>query len=95
MTEAIFARTLRRALRYRVTHIETLQRIAWFCLSQSDQPLPEADVDDSFRQRPAYQEGCLTDEPDLSIYDDLLPDDDETETDDDSDSPPGKDQDDG
>jgi hypothetical protein len=27
------------------------------------------------RQRPAYREGCLTDEPDLSIYD--LPEDDE------------------
>jgi hypothetical protein len=93
VTEAIFARTLQRALRYRVTHIETLQRIAWFCISQSDQQLPEADVDDSFRERPAYQEGCLTDEPDLSIYDDLLPDDDETD-DDDTDQP-GKDRDDG
>ena len=93
VTEAIFARTLQRALRYRVTHIETLQRIAWFCISQSDQQLPEADVDDSFRQRPAYQEGCLTDEPDLSVYDDLLPDDDET--DDDAGSQPDKDRDDG
>ena len=36
------------------------------------------DVDDSYCQRPAYLEGCLTDEPDLSIYDDLLRSDDET-----------------
>jgi len=50
-------------------------------------------VDDSFRERPAYQEGCLTDEPDLSIYDDLPPDDDET--DDDETFQPGKDRDDG
>lgn len=100
MTEAIFARTLQRALRYRVTQIETLQRIAWFCISQGDERLPEADVDDSFRERPAYQEGCLTDEPDLSIYDDLLPDDDETpsdndETGDDETGQPNKEQDDG
>jgi len=97
VTEAIFARTLQRALRYRVTHIETVQRIAWFCISQSDQQLPEADVDDSFRERPAYQEGCLTDEPDLSIYDDLLPDDDDDdgETDEDETGQPGKEQDDG
>jgi hypothetical protein len=27
------------------------------------------DVDESFRQRPAYLEGCLTDEPDLRLYD--------------------------
>lgn len=100
VTEAIFARTLQRALRYRVTQIETLQRIAWFCISQGDERLPEADVDDSFRERPAYQEGCLTDEPDLSIYDDLLPDDDETpsdndETGDDETGQPNKEQDDG
>jgi len=36
-------------------------------------------VDESFRQRPAYQEGCLTDEPDLSIYDEILREDDVTD----------------
>jgi hypothetical protein len=49
--------------------VETLQRIAWFCSSQGEHALPEADVDENFRQRPTYREGCLTDEPDLSIYD--------------------------
>ena len=50
---------------------ETLQPIAWFCMSQgqAEECLPWADMDESFRQRPAYQEGYLTDEPDLSIYD--------------------------
>jgi len=47
----------------------TLERIAWFCMSQGEERLPYADIDESFRQRPAYQEGCLTDEPDLSRYD--------------------------
>ena len=28
-----------------------------------------AEIDEDFQQRPAYQEGCLTDIPDLSIYD--------------------------
>jgi hypothetical protein len=37
------------------------------------------DVDDSYHERPAYQEGCLTDEPDLSIYDNMLRSDDESE----------------
>jgi hypothetical protein len=27
------------------------------------------DEDEDFRQRPAYQEGFLTDAPDLSVYD--------------------------
>jgi hypothetical protein len=54
-----------------VVQMETLQRIAWFCMSQgqAEDCLPWADVDEGFRERPAYQEGCLTDEPDLSIYD--------------------------
>jgi len=66
---AVFAQTLERALRYRVVHLQTLHRIAWFCLSQSQERLPDVEVDESFRERPAYQEGCLTDEPDLSRYD--------------------------
>ena len=69
VTPAVFVVTLARALRYRVTQMETLQRIAWFCMSQGNEYLPDVDVDESFRERPAYQEGCLTDEPDLSIYD--------------------------
>jgi hypothetical protein len=44
-------------------------------MSQGEERLPYADVDESFRERPAYQEGCLTDEPDLSRYD--SPDEDE------------------
>ena len=68
---AVFVEALTRALRYRVVQMETLQRIAWFCMSQGEEPLPSADVDESFRQRPAYQEGFLTDEPDLSVYDEM------------------------
>jgi hypothetical protein len=69
MTQAVFVEAVARALRYRIVHLQTLERIAWFCMSQSEHRLPYADVDENFRQRPAYQEGCLTDEPDLSIYD--------------------------
>jgi hypothetical protein len=80
VTETVFVQTLQRALRYRVVHLETLERIAWYCMSQTDGYLADVDVDvdvdESFRQRPAYQEGCLTDEPDLSMYDEIVPDDD-------------------
>jgi hypothetical protein len=68
----VFVQTVQRALRYRIVHLETLRRIAWLCISQGEYPLPEAQVDEDFQQRPAYQEGFLTDEPDLSIYDDML-----------------------
>ena len=78
VTPAVFVEALGRALRYRVAHLETLRRIAWFCMSQGEEPLPYVDVDESFRERPAYQEGCLTDEPDLSVYDENPPEDDVT-----------------
>jgi transposase len=66
---AAFVQALRRALCYRVVQLETIERIAWLCLSHGEQPLPDPKVDEEFRQRPAYQEGYLTDEPDLTQYD--------------------------
>jgi hypothetical protein len=71
VTPGVFLQTVRRALRYRILDPATLRRIAWLCTSQSTDTLPEADVADDFQQRPAYQEGCLTDQPDLSVYDQL------------------------
>lgn len=76
---ASFVAALGRALRYRVLALETLERIAWLSMSQAEHPLPYADVDESFRERPAYLEGCLTDEPDLSIYDEILPEEEPTD----------------
>ena len=70
--QIVFVQTVQRAQHYRIVQLETLRKIAWLCLSQGEYPLPEAEVDEDFQQRPAYQEGCLTDEPDLSIYDDML-----------------------
>jgi hypothetical protein len=72
VTSAAFVEALTRALRYRVVQRETLERVAWLCMSQEPLSLSamDVDVDESFRQRPAYQEGFLTDEPDLSVYDD-------------------------
>jgi hypothetical protein len=71
VTPDVFLQTARRALRYRIVDLATLRRIAWLCTSQSTDTLPAADVADDFQQRPAYQEGCLTDQPDLSVYDQL------------------------
>ena len=73
VTPSVFVEALTRALRYRVVQMETLHRIAWLCMSQEHHPLPS--VDEDFRQRPAYEEGFLTDEPDLSVYDETSPED--------------------
>ena len=82
VTCSVFVKTVERALRYRILDLATLQRIAWLCISQEDDVLPQADVDQDFQQRPAYQEGRLTDQPDLSIYDQLLEENEEDEDDD-------------
>ncbi len=69
VSQTVFAQALGRALRYRILQIDTLQRIVWLCMTRGEACLPDAEVDESFRDRPAYQEGYLTDEPDLSQYD--------------------------
>jgi hypothetical protein len=83
LTGDVFRQTARRAHRYRILELATLRRIAWLCLSQEEDVLPEPEVDEDFRQRPAYQEGYLTQQPDLSAYDQLSEPDQEEEDDDD------------
>jgi hypothetical protein len=75
VTREVFVKTVERALRYRIVQMETVRRIAWFCMSQDEYSLPEVDVDEDFGQRLAYQEGRVTDEPDLSLYDAIFEED--------------------
>ena len=64
---ALFLRTVERAHRYRITSLETLERIALLHLDNT--ALPDPIVDPDLEKRPAYQEGSLTETPDLSRYD--------------------------
>jgi transposase len=77
VTSGVFIRTLQRALHYRIAKMETLRRIAWFCMTQDEHPLPQMEADEDLQQRPVYQEGYLTEEPDLSVYDAMFEEDDE------------------
>jgi len=70
MTPALFLRTIERALKYRIDDLETIWRIALMHLQGGLHALPAVDFDASFTEREAYQEGCLSDEPDFSRYDD-------------------------
>ncbi len=63
----LFLRTMERAHRYQITSLETLERIALLHLDNT--VLPDPVVDPDLEKRPAYQEGCLTDTPNLSGYD--------------------------
>jgi len=74
MPAAVFIETVERALHYRITDIETLRRIARLSISQQEFQLPGVEMDESFRQREAYQQGHLTDAPDFGLYDQLLDD---------------------
>jgi transposase len=69
MTTALFVRTIERAMKYRIVDLETIWRIALMHVQDGLDTL-SADLDESFTEREAYQEGCLSDEPDFSRYDD-------------------------
>jgi hypothetical protein len=75
VTREVFVQTVERALRYRIVEVSTLQRIAWNYVSQGGWSALDCDevaIDEDFRDRPAYREGCLTDEPDFSRYEPVV-----------------------
>jgi transposase len=74
MTPALFLKTVERAFKYRIASIETLRRIAGMYMNDGLELLPSAEVDESYEERETYQEGRLSDTPDLSAYDDMLED---------------------
>jgi transposase len=68
MTAELFLKVILRAHQYRIESLETIERIALLQLREGQAELPLAEVDEAYLERPAYQEGALTDLPDLSIY---------------------------
>ena len=68
MSVELLTQSLERARKYRIISLETVERIALLYLQQGSGQLPLAEVDADFTQRAAYQEGSLTEPPDLSIY---------------------------
>jgi hypothetical protein len=70
MSVELFTQTVERARKYRITDLQTLQNIAWLYLQQGPGQVPLAEIDAAFRQREAYQEGFLTDPPQLPLQED-------------------------
>lgn len=66
-----------RAHKYRITDLSTLERIIMLQITDSQYELPLVDIDEDFKDRSSYQEGQLSDAPNLSLYESL--DDDEAE----------------
>jgi transposase len=65
----IFVATVARALKYRISEIETIERISLLYLNESAQVIPYAKWAEDLESREAYQQGRLSDEVDLSTYD--------------------------
>jgi hypothetical protein len=70
----LFIETLNRALKYRITDIETIERIAslQFRNGNYQVPVPVVQIHQDFEDRESYLEGRLSDEVDLSIYDQMM-----------------------
>src|SRR5271157_913550 len=66
----LLRQTLERARKYRITDWPTVERIAQLHLLAGPGQLPLPLVDENFRQRETYQQGRLTDPPNLSQYED-------------------------
>lgn len=77
LAEPLFIKTIQRALQYRITAVETLERIAFLLVQESQYTLPNVSVDPDHLQRESYLEGRFSDEPDLGLYEKMIEDDDE------------------
>ncbi len=73
----LFIDTLRRAQKYRILDMETIERISILMMNQGESRLPFVDVDETFQEREAYLEGRFSGRVDLSVYEKLLDDDDD------------------
>ncbi|MBI4650090.1 helix-turn-helix domain-containing protein [Candidatus Desantisbacteria bacterium] len=67
----LFITTIKRALKYRITDIATIERIAILQMTNGNYKIPIALIDDQFQNRESYMEGCESEKVDLSIYDKL------------------------
>jgi transposase len=64
----LFTKAIKRALKYRIKSVETIENIIRLVLRDSHYELPLPEINGAFTNRPAYREGRFADEVDLSIY---------------------------
>ena len=76
MALELFIKTVSRALKYRITDIKTVERIATLQLTAANFQLPLPQIDRQLEKRDAYIQGYFADDVDLSVYDNITEDDD-------------------
>ena len=73
---SLFIKTIKRALKYSITDMQTVERIAILQLQEGNYKMPLVEIDKDFQNRESFIEGRFTDEADLSSYDNMLENDD-------------------
>lgn len=76
ITLPLFIKTVKQSLKYRITDIQTLDRIAILQLKEGIYEVPFVETNEEFRNRKSYLEGCFTDEVGFSGYDKMMEDND-------------------
>ena len=77
MALPLLIKTIKRAKKYRITDINTLENIAVLLIKEGHYDMPSASIDFEFKNRQAYQQGRFAGRVDLSDYDQMIEDDDE------------------
>ncbi len=72
LARPLFVKTISRALTYRIINPQTIEQMAAQLLKEGNYQVFPATVDDDYKNREAYLEGCTSAEPDLCKYDRLL-----------------------
>jgi transposase len=70
----IFIKTVKRAQKYRITDLETVERIAVLQMLDGSVQAPMPEIDQEFKSRSSYVEGRFADDVDLSVYDQMMED---------------------
>lgn len=64
----LFVKAIKRALRYRINNVDTIDNIIRLIMRESNYQLPLPKINPGFTDRPEYIEGRFTDDVDLSVY---------------------------
>ncbi|MFC1591377.1 helix-turn-helix domain-containing protein [Thermodesulfobacteriota bacterium] len=75
MAPDLFLKTVTRALQYRITDIQTLERIAVLLMREGSHEPAGVQIDSELQSRPSYLEGQFSDDVNFSEYEKLLDDD--------------------
>jgi hypothetical protein len=77
MARSLLIKTIKRAKKYRITDIKTVESIAVLLIKEGNYDMPSAPIDSEFKNRQAYHQGRFAGDVDLSDYDKMMEDDDE------------------